>query len=1024
MRVKKKKVQPLGLNHLQAPKPLCEPLAGSLGARAPAGSPTHPAAPLGPFFLCLIPPNIHSDSHFCLSAASQVQLQQRQGLVPRLPADIPSALGPQQRWPCPRAPRGTRGAEIPPGSAAPGAVPRCWGQPSPCRELGVPVRGRPVPPGRAGARCPCRGSSGSARCLCRPVGARGVACPLNGLQQRQVLGKATRDGSCWCKGYSSLPALIQLRYTQYRRGCSGQALPQRRCCSPDCPLPWEPQEPRRPGAAASGRRVPMEQDGVAGSTADTGGAGSTAPPGAEPSTTPPGPAAPPDTEPAAQAQGAGQEEPGKEKKGAGGKEPAKEEPPGGEAKPSEEKGPAAAGARDGGKEEPVKEKAQPGGEPPEGKEPAAAQAQGAGKGEPPEERAEAAAEPQAGDAAQPAQEKGPAEAGAQDGGKEEPRKEKAAGAPEAEGGGKAEPTPQEEAPAAAKAQDGEKAAEKVEKSPAAKAAQDGGKGEPPKEDATAAAAEEPRAAKAQDGEKKDTKEEKAPAAATAQGGSKEPTKEETPAAAEAQAEGDKAAGAQQSSGQQPPRGPEPSRPALLQSLSCPAACQREEQPGAEVAAMEVIPEETAVAPATEGLGEPTPAQGDLRPPEQPDPAGSAGTPQERTLPGATGQPQPGSEPPGDAEQPGPGAAGQPSSTEAEPPLSPYLTPDFGKEDPFEILDDVPPPPAPFAHRIVTLHSASVSSQFSLSSKEILGGGKFGEVHTCTEKQTGLKLAAKVIKKQGAKDKEMVLLEIDVMNQLNHRNLIQLYDAIETPREIILFMEFIEGGELFERIVDDDYHLTEVDCMVFVRQICEGIRFMHHMRVLHLDLKPENILCVAATGHMVKIIDFGLARRYNPQEKLKVNFGTPEFLSPEVVNYEQVSYSTDMWSMGVITYMLLSGLSPFLGDNDTETLNNVLAANWYFDEETFESVSEEAKDFVSNLIIKEKSGRMSAGQCLQHPWLNNLAEKAKRCNRRLKSQVLLKKYVMRRRWKKNFIGVCAANRFKKITSSGSLTALGV
>uniref|UniRef100_A0A8B9SPK5 Myosin light chain kinase 2 n=1 Tax=Anas platyrhynchos TaxID=8839 RepID=A0A8B9SPK5_ANAPL len=302
--------------------------------------------------------------------------------------------------------------------------------------------------------------------------------------------------------------------------------------------------------------------------------------------------------------------------------------------------------------------------------------------------------------------------------------------------------------------------------------------------------------------------------------------------------------------------------------------------------------------------------------------------------------------------------------------------------------DVPPPPAPFAHRIVTLRSANVSSQFNLSSKEILGGGKFGEVHTCTEKQTGLKLAAKVIKKQGAKDKEMVLLEIDVMNQLNHRNLIQLYDAIETPREIILFMEFIEGGELFERIVDDDYHLTEVDCMVFVRQICEGIRFMHHMRVLHLDLKPENILCVAATGHMVKIIDFGLARRYNPQEKLKVNFGTPEFLSPEVVNYEQVSYSTDMWSMGVITYMLLSGLSPFL-EKRCDT-----------------------------------GGRMSAGQCLQHPWLNNLAEKAKRCNRRLKSQVLLKKYVMRRRWKKNFIGVCAANRFKKITSSGSLTALGV
>lgn len=179
-----------------------------------------------------------------------------------------------------------------------------------------------------------------------------------------------------------------------------------------------------------------------------------------------------------------------------------------------------------------------------------------------------------------------------------------------------------------------------------------------------------------------------------------------------------------------------------------------------------------------------------------------------------------------------------------------------------------------------------------------------------------------------------------------------------------------------------------------------------------------------TGHLVKIIDFGLARRYNPNEKLKVNFGTPEFLSPEVVNYDQISDKTDMWSLGVITYMLLSGLSPFLGDDDTETLNNVLSANWYFDEETFEAVSDEAKDFVSNLIMKDQSARMSAEQCLAHPWLNNLAEKAKRCNRRLKSQILLKKYLMKRRWKKNFIAVSAANRFKKISSSGALMALGV
>ncbi|NWI37234.1 MYLK2 kinase, partial [Picathartes gymnocephalus] len=701
---------------------------------------------------------------------------------------------------------------------------------------------------------------------------------------------------------------------------------------------------------------------------------------------------------AAKVKDGGKDEPREEKP------PAMGQPEKGKDEPMEGKGLAVTEAQDGGKDKP-KEQA-PGGsgaesagkaEPTKEEALAAANSEG-GKAKPMEETALVAAQAQDGGKGEPAKEKTTVVAKQEDGEKAAAKAEKTPAEQMAQGGGKKEPA-KEKSPAAAKVQDGGKKTAKVEKSIAA--SKTGGEGQDPKKETV------PATAKARDGGKKAAEVEPPTAGAEAGDGAVEPTEAAAMAAAKAQGEGEEVCTETEG---QPPTIPEPPRPALLQSLSCPAACHREEQPWAEVAEMETIEEETTMVEPKEGLTEPGSGPPALEPPS---------TPQERTLPSATGQPP---DPAGVAEQPGPGV--QPSLTEAEPPPSPYLTPDFGKEDPFEILDDVPPPPAPFAHRIVTLRSASVSSQFSLSSKDILGGGKFGEVHICTEKETGLKLAAKVIRKQGAKDKEMVLLEIDVMNQLNHHNLIQLYDAIETPREIILFMEFVEGGELFERIIDDDYHLTEVDCMVFVRQICEGIRFMHHMCVLHLDLKPENILCVTATGHMVKIIDFGLARRYNPNEKLKVNFGTPEFLSPEVVNYEQVSYTTDMWSMGVITYMLLSGLSPFLGDDDTETLNNVLAANWYFDEETFESVSEEAKDFVSNLIIKDKSARMSADQCLQHPWLNNLAEKAKRSNRRLKSQVLLKKYVMRRRWKKNFIGVCAANRFRKITSSGSLTALGI
>ncbi|XP_062952991.1 myosin light chain kinase family member 4 isoform X2 [Cynocephalus volans] len=293
-----------------------------------------------------------------------------------------------------------------------------------------------------------------------------------------------------------------------------------------------------------------------------------------------------------------------------------------------------------------------------------------------------------------------------------------------------------------------------------------------------------------------------------------------------------------------------------------------------------------------------------------------------------------------------------------------------KQDLVTPLDDVLAPPAPFDHRIVTAKQAAVNSFYTVSKTEILGGGRFGQVHKCEEKGTGLKLAAKIIKTRGTKDKEDVRNEISVMNQLDHANLIQLYDAFESKNDIILVMEYVDGGELFDRIIDENYSLTEFDTILFIKQICEGIRHMHQMYILHLDLKPENILCVNRDTKQIKIIDFGLARRYKPREKLKVNFGTPEFLAPEVVNYDFVSFPTDMWSVGVIAYMLLSGLSPFLGDNDAETLNNILACRWDLEEEEFQDISEEAREFISKLLIKEKSWRISASEALKHPWLSD------------------------------------------------------
>ncbi|XP_019741598.1 myosin light chain kinase 3 isoform X2 [Hippocampus comes] len=285
-----------------------------------------------------------------------------------------------------------------------------------------------------------------------------------------------------------------------------------------------------------------------------------------------------------------------------------------------------------------------------------------------------------------------------------------------------------------------------------------------------------------------------------------------------------------------------------------------------------------------------------------------------------------------------------------------------------LIDSSPPPSAPFDHRIVTPKPHQIAAYYSINRDEVLGGGRFGQVHKCIENSSGLTLAAKIIKARSQKEKDVVRNEIQVMNQLNHCNLIQLYAAFESRHDIILVMEYVEGGELFDRIIDENCNLTEFDTVLFIRQICEGLQYMHRMYILHLDLKPENILCVSRATNKIKIIDFGLARRYKPREKLKVNFGTPEFLAPEVINYEFVSFPTDMWSLGVITYMLLSGLSPFLGDDDNETLNNILACQWNFEEEEFTDVSEEAKDFITRLLVKSKSWRMSATEALRHSWL--------------------------------------------------------
>ncbi|KAF7496646.1 Myosin light chain kinase 3 [Sarcoptes scabiei] len=241
---------------------------------------------------------------------------------------------------------------------------------------------------------------------------------------------------------------------------------------------------------------------------------------------------------------------------------------------------------------------------------------------------------------------------------------------------------------------------------------------------------------------------------------------------------------------------------------------------------------------------------------------------------------------------------------------------------------------PFQPRNVKVKRTNPTSEYVLG--EELGRGKFGIVRRCHEKSTNKKLAAKFINTTCPQDRKDVEREVDIMCSLQHPRLLQLYDAFDDGKnQMCLIMECIEGGELFERVIDDDFVLTE-----------KLAQFLFDKFV-----KPENVLCVTRTGNRIKLIDFGFARKYD--KGLQVMFGTPEFAAPEVINFEDVGYTTDMWAVGVITYVLLSGLSPFMGDSDLETMANVTRAEFDFNDESFDPISEQAKDFISKLLVKDK-----------------------------------------------------------------------
>ncbi|XP_030353900.1 death-associated protein kinase 2 isoform X3 [Strigops habroptila] len=304
--------------------------------------------------------------------------------------------------------------------------------------------------------------------------------------------------------------------------------------------------------------------------------------------------------------------------------------------------------------------------------------------------------------------------------------------------------------------------------------------------------------------------------------------------------------------------------------------------------------------------------------------------------------------------------------------------------------------------------------------EELGSGQFAIVKKCRDKSTGLEYAAKFIKKRQSRAsrrgvrREEIEREVSILQQILHANIIKLHDIYENKTDVVLILELVSGGELFDFLAQKE-SLSEEEATRFIKQILDGVNYLHSKKIAHFDLKPENIMLLDKNIPIphIKLIDFGLAHKIEDGVEFKNIFGTPEFVAPEIVNYEPLGLAADMWSIGVITYILLSGASPFLGETKQETLANITAVNYEFDEEFFSNTSDLAKDFIQKLLVKDTRKRLTIQEALSHPWITPVDKRQALVRQ---SSVVnmenFKRQYARRRWKLSYHIVSLCNQLSR------------
>eukprot|EP01137_Pigoraptor_chileana_P029696 Opistho-2@15198 len=290
----------------------------------------------------------------------------------------------------------------------------------------------------------------------------------------------------------------------------------------------------------------------------------------------------------------------------------------------------------------------------------------------------------------------------------------------------------------------------------------------------------------------------------------------------------------------------------------------------------------------------------------------------------------------------------------------------------------------------------------------LGQGAFAVVKKCTNKITGKDCAVKIINRTTEKNDLQLLQEIRLLTRMKHKHIVELFETFESPKHMYIVMELVSGGEMFDRIVDKGY-FEEADAAKAMGQICDALAFLHKHNIMHRDIKPENILYAhPGPDADLKLADFGLAKVLEKDLSYNTMCGTPGYIAPEIILSKPYGTPVDMFAVGVILFITLSGTEPFYEESDAAVFQRIAACDYSLSDHAWDPISAGAKDLVKRLLVLDGKERLTAEQTLKHPWIRELAPESVKLTTTYEN---LKKWNAKRKWKAGVKAVQALGRLR-------------